>query len=50
VSKTRRPLGTRIQEHERNLSDALMNKSKLTQHIYEGGHRIGWEEVEILQI
>jgi hypothetical protein len=27
-----------------------MEKSKLAQHAYEEGHRIGWEEAEILQI
>jgi hypothetical protein len=27
-----------------------MEKSKLAQHAYEEGHRIGWEEAEILKI
>jgi hypothetical protein len=49
VGKTGRPLGVWIQEHRRNLREGLMEKSKLARHVYEG-HRIGWEEAEILQI
>jgi hypothetical protein len=49
VDETGRPFSVCIQEHRHNLREGLMKKAKLAQHAYEG-HRIGWEEEEILQI
>jgi hypothetical protein len=50
VGETGRPLGVWIQKHRHNLREGLTEKSKLAQHAYEEGHRIGWEDAKILQI
>jgi hypothetical protein len=39
-----------IMEHKYNLTQDLLEKSKLTQHAYEEGHKICWNEVKVLQI
>jgi hypothetical protein len=44
-----KPLEVCIKEHKCNLTQGLLEKSKLAQHAYEG-HRICWNEVEVLQI
>jgi hypothetical protein len=33
-----------------NLKEGLLEKSKLAQHAYEEGHRVGWDEASILEI
>jgi hypothetical protein len=33
-----------------NLKEGLLEKSKLVQHAYEEGHRVGWDEARILEI
>jgi hypothetical protein len=33
-----------------NLKEGLLEKSKLSQHAYEDGHRLGWDEARILEI
>jgi hypothetical protein len=33
-----------------NLKERLLEKSKLVQHAYEEGHRVGWDEARILRI
>jgi hypothetical protein len=50
VGETSRPLSVRIGEHKVNLKNGLLDKSKLTQHAFEEGHQISWNEAKILQI
>jgi hypothetical protein len=38
-----------IKEHKHNLKQGLLEKSKLTQHIYEEGHHIKWDEAKSVQ-
>jgi hypothetical protein len=40
----------RLREHRHNFKEGLLEKSKLAQHAYEEGHRIGWDEVRVLEI
>jgi hypothetical protein len=37
-------------EHKHNLKEGLLEKSKLAQHAYEEGHRVGWDEARVLEI
>jgi hypothetical protein len=39
-----------LREHKHNLREGLLEKSKLAQHAYEEGHRVGWDEARILEI
>jgi hypothetical protein len=39
-----------IKEHKYSLTQSLLEKSKLAQHAYEGGHKIYWNEAKVLQI
>jgi hypothetical protein len=32
------------------ISEYLLEKSKLAQHAYEEGHKVGWDEARILEI
>jgi predicted GIY-YIG superfamily endonuclease len=50
IGKTSRPVEVRIKEHKYNLTQGLLEKSKLAQHAYEEGHRICWNEAKVLQI
>jgi hypothetical protein len=50
ISETGRPLEVRIKEHKYNLTQGLLEKSKLAQHAYEEDHRIYWSEAKVLQI
>jgi hypothetical protein len=43
-------MAVRISEHMHNLRAGLLEKSKLVQHAYEEGHRVGWDEARILEI
>jgi hypothetical protein len=36
-------------EHRHNLKEGLLEKSKLTQHAYEEGHRVAWDDARILE-
>jgi hypothetical protein len=45
-----RPLEVRIKKHKYNLTRGLLEKSKLFQCAYDGGHKIFWKEVKVLQI
>jgi predicted GIY-YIG superfamily endonuclease len=47
IGETGRPLGVRLREHRYNLKEGLLEKSKLAQHAYEEGHRVGWDEARI---
>jgi hypothetical protein len=39
-----------LREHRYNLREGLLEKSKLAQHAYEEGHRVGWDAARILEI
>jgi hypothetical protein len=39
-----------IKEHKYNLTQGLLEKSKLAQHANEEGHKICWSEAKVLQI
>jgi hypothetical protein len=36
-------------EHGHNLELGVLEKTKLTHHAYEKGHRIGWDVARILE-
>jgi hypothetical protein len=40
IGETSRPLEVRIKEHKYNLTQGLLEKSKLAQHAYGEGHKI----------
>jgi hypothetical protein len=44
------PLEVCIKEHKYNLTQGLLDKSKLAQHAYEEGHKICWKDAKVLQI
>jgi hypothetical protein len=51
ANKTRgRPLAMRLRQHRHNLKQGLLDKSKLAQHAYEEGHKVGWDKARILNI
>jgi predicted GIY-YIG superfamily endonuclease len=50
IGEIGRPLSVRIREHRHNLKEGLLDKSKLAQHVYEEGHRVGWEEARVSEI
>jgi hypothetical protein len=49
VGERGRPLSVRIREHKFNLKNGLLVKSKLSQHAFEEGHQISWNDAKILQ-
>jgi hypothetical protein len=46
ISETSRPVEVLIKEHKYNLTQGLLEKSKLAQHVYEEGHKICWKEAK----
>jgi hypothetical protein len=50
ISETTRPLEFHIKEHKYNLTQGLHEKSKLAEHVYEEGQKIGWNEAKVLKI
>jgi hypothetical protein len=50
IGDTSRPLEVRIKQHKYNLTQGLLEKSKLAQPAYEEGHKICWKEAKVLQI
>jgi hypothetical protein len=50
IGETRRLLDVRIKEDKYNLTQGLLEKTKLAQYAYEEGHKICWNEVKVLQI
>jgi hypothetical protein len=50
IGETSRPLAVRLREHRNNLEQGLLEKSKLAQHAYEEGHKIGWDNAKIAEI
>jgi hypothetical protein len=49
IGETSRPLEVRIKEHKYILRKGLLEKSKLSQHWYEEGHKICWNDARVLQ-
>jgi hypothetical protein len=41
IDETGRLLAMQLHEHRHNLKEGLLEKSKLTQHAYEEGHKVG---------
>jgi hypothetical protein len=39
-----------LHEHRHSLKEGLLKKSKLAQHAYEQGYRVGWDDDRILEI
>jgi hypothetical protein len=50
IGETNRTLEVHIKEHKYNLTQSLLEKSKLAQHAYGQGHKICWNEAKVLQI
>jgi hypothetical protein len=50
IGKTRRPVEVRIKEDKYDLTQGLLEKSKLAQHAYKEGHKVCWNEAKVLQI
>jgi predicted GIY-YIG superfamily endonuclease len=50
IGETSRPLAVRLREHRHNLQQGLLEKSKLAQHAYKEGHRVGWNDARVLEI
>jgi hypothetical protein len=50
IGETDRPLAVRLREHRYSLQQGLLEKSKLAQHAYEEGHRVGWDDARVLEI
>jgi hypothetical protein len=50
LRETSRPLEVRIKEYKYNLTQGLLEKSKLAQHAYEESQKICWNEAKVLQI
>jgi hypothetical protein len=50
IGETGRTLAVWLLEHRHNLKEGLLEKSKLAQHAYGGGHRMAWEAARILEI
>jgi hypothetical protein len=40
----------RLREHRHNLKEGLLEKSKLAQHAYKEGRKVGWDKARILDI
>jgi hypothetical protein len=41
IGETGRPLAVRLLEYRHSLEEGLLEKSKVAQHVYEEGHRVG---------
>jgi hypothetical protein len=50
IGETGRLLAVRLREHRHNSQQRLIEKSKLAQHSYEEGHRVGCDVATILEI
>jgi hypothetical protein len=50
VAETGRPLAVRLKEHKYNLKEGLCERSKLAAHAFEEGHRVAWDQAEILEV
>jgi predicted GIY-YIG superfamily endonuclease len=50
IGETGRPLAVRLREPRHNHQQDLLEKSRLAQHVYEEGHRVGLDEAKNLEI
>jgi hypothetical protein len=50
IGETSTHLEVCIKEHKYNLTQRLLQKSKLVEHVQEEGHEIYWKEAKVLQI
>jgi hypothetical protein len=50
IDETGRPLAVLLRESRHNHQQGLLEKSRLAQHAYEEGHRVGWDEARNLEI
>jgi hypothetical protein len=50
IDETGRYLALRFRQHRHNLQKVLLETSKLAQHAYEEGHKVGYDEARILEI
>jgi hypothetical protein len=50
IGKTGSLLAVQLLEHRHYLKESLLEKTKLAQHAYAKGHRVGWDEARILEI
>jgi hypothetical protein len=50
IGETSRILEVHTKEHKYNRTQGLLEKSNLTIHAYEKGHKICWKEAKVLQI
>jgi hypothetical protein len=50
IGETGRSLAVRLREHRHNLKQGLLEKSRLTKHAYEEGHKVGWTDARVLDI
>ena len=50
IGETGRLLAVRFREHNLNLKEGLLEKSKLAQHAFEEDHRVDWDNARILVI
>jgi hypothetical protein len=48
--ETGRSLAVHLIEHRHILQHGLLEKSKLAEHAYDEGHRVGWNDARILEI
>jgi hypothetical protein len=48
IGETGKPLAERLRERRHHLT-GLLKESKLAQHAYEDGHRVGWNEARGLE-
>jgi hypothetical protein len=43
-------LAVRVREHRHSLQQSILEESKLAQHAYEEGHRVGLDNARIFEI
>jgi hypothetical protein len=48
--QNKKTLGIYIKDHRRGFMQYLLEKLKLAQHAYQGGHTVCWNEARVLQI
>jgi hypothetical protein len=48
VGETGRPLSVRLKVHKYNLKEGLRERSKLAAHAFEEGHKMAWDQAEML--
>jgi hypothetical protein len=50
IGEIGRHLAVWLREYKHNLKQGLLEKSRLTKHAYEEGHKVGWDEARTLDI